>query len=159
MSDIEQDDGDAPVDRIDQMQSEAKESKLVVYVGSVALVCFVGAFLYLQFGDDSGPSNPSIIPAATETPAERPTGRDLFGDVDFAVDEPEPTPTPVEDPRIADLAQQVADATSLGGRRTGASGCNRLGARASRREQQSRQSSSSQAHYWSGQVERWDCAT
>ena len=115
MSDIEQNDDDAPVDRIDQMQSEAKEPKWPIYVGSLALVCFVGAFLYVQFGDDTGPRNTSIIPGPTETPAERPTGRDLFGDVDFTVDEPvqEPTPAPVEDPRIADLAQQVADLEAL----------------------------------------------
>lgn len=115
MSDIEHDDGDAPVDRIDQMQSEAVEPKWPIYLGSVALLGFVGAFLYIQFSDGTGPSNLSLIPDATETPTERPTGRDLFGDVDFTVDEPvqEPTTAPFEDPRIADLAQQVADLEAL----------------------------------------------
>ena len=115
MSDIEHDDGDAPFDRIDALQDETKEAVWPVYVGAVALLGFVGAFVYIQFAGDAGPSDVSLIPDPTITPTERPSGGDLFGGVDFTLTEPEPElpPEPVEEPRLAELAQQVADLEAL----------------------------------------------
>lgn len=115
MSDIETDDGKAPVDRIDSMLSETKEPAWPIHVGAVALLGFVGAFVYVQFADDAEPTEVSLIPDATITPDERPSGRSLFGDLDFTVEEPEPElpPAPMEDPRVTNLAQQVADLEAL----------------------------------------------
>ena len=97
------------------MQDETKEAVWPVYVGAVALLGFVGAFVYIHFAGDAGPSDVSLIPDPTITPTERPSGGDLFGGVDFTLTEPEPElpPEPVEDPRLAELAQQVADLEAL----------------------------------------------
>ena len=111
MSDFDDDDDMEPLDRINAMESEASEPKWPIYVGVVALIGFLGAFAYVQFGDGVGEDDASLIPSPTVTPTERPSGDDLFGDVDFRLEVPveEPTPEPVEDPRIAELAQLVAD--------------------------------------------------
>ena len=114
MNDFEQDQDDAPFDRIDSLKSEASEPKWPMYLGGVALVGFVGAFIFLQFNETSS-NNASLIPEATVTPDERPSGGDLFGDVDLArvTEVSQPVTVPVVDPRIAQLEKQIADLQAL----------------------------------------------
>lgn len=97
-----------PKDRIKAMQEKGnKPNNLAIYGGVAALVCILGAGIYINSGDGQQ-SDSLLIPEAEETPLERRQGGGLFGGVPADVETTEAIDVvPVDDPRFEALQNEI----------------------------------------------------